>query len=185
MSEDKAKTILAVTEEMVRAGGYNGFSFRNIATAVGIKSSSVHYHFSTKEELGAAVARDYTDRFIESLGNASQLLEAGENPILVYVEAFKAALESEKGMCLCGMLGSEANILPETVLAETQRFFSKNIQWLTDAFSQMNAEDPRGVALSTLSTLEGAMIVCHVSKDHSLFDSAASLVVSHAKSFEL
>ena len=185
MPEDKAKTILAVTEEMVRAGGYNGFSFRNIATAVGIKSSSVHYHFSTKEELGAAVTRDYTDRFIHSLGNATQCLQAGENPILVYVEAFKAALESEKGMCLCGMLGSEANILPEAVLAETQRFFSKNIEWLTDAFSQMQAEEPHAMALSTLSALEGAMIVCHVSKDHSLFDAATRLVVNHAKSFDL
>lgn len=185
MSEDKAKTILAVTEEMVRAGGYNGFSFRNIATAVGIKSSSVHYHFSTKEELGAAVARDYTDRFINSLGTAAQLLKDGKNPILVYVEAFQDALESEKGMCLCGMLGSEANILPETVLTETQRFFSKNIEWLTDAFSHMGADDPRSTALSTLSTLEGAMIVCHVSKDHSLFDSATSLVVNHAKSFDV
>ena len=55
--EKKEQAILKITEEMVRRGGYNGFSFREIAKQVGIKSSSVHYHFPTKEDLGVAVAK--------------------------------------------------------------------------------------------------------------------------------
>jgi len=61
MSNAREHAILEVAQEMVRQGGYNNFSFRNIATAVGIKSSSVHYHFSTKEDLGVAVAKYYTE----------------------------------------------------------------------------------------------------------------------------
>jgi TetR/AcrR family transcriptional repressor of nem operon len=40
--QDKEAAILKVTESMIRDGGYNSFSFRSIADAVGIKSSSVH-----------------------------------------------------------------------------------------------------------------------------------------------
>jgi AcrR family transcriptional regulator len=68
---NKAEEILDVAERMARTGGYNGFSFREIAKAVGIKAASVHYHFPTKDELGAAVARRYTERFLATPGDAS------------------------------------------------------------------------------------------------------------------
>ena len=68
MKQDKELAILETTEEMVRQGGYNSFSFRNIASVVGIKSSSVHYYFNTKEDLGVAVTKFYTDKFLNALG---------------------------------------------------------------------------------------------------------------------
>ena len=63
----KAVEILDAAETMIQSQGYNGFSFREIADQVGIKSASVHYHFPTKADLGAAVARRYTDRFLDQL----------------------------------------------------------------------------------------------------------------------
>lgn len=41
--------IMDAAERRMRIGGFNGFSFREIAADVGVKSSSVHYHFPTKE----------------------------------------------------------------------------------------------------------------------------------------
>ena len=38
----KAEEILASAERLARDAGYNGFSFRDIAAEVGIKSASVH-----------------------------------------------------------------------------------------------------------------------------------------------
>ena len=70
MSErtSKAEQILDAAEKMARIGGYHGFSFREIAKDVGIKAASVHYHFPGKQDLGAAIAKRYTERFLESLG---------------------------------------------------------------------------------------------------------------------
>jgi AcrR family transcriptional regulator len=45
--------------------GFNGFSFREIATDVGVKSSSVYYHFQTMD-LAAAVIQRYP---LESRGH--------------------------------------------------------------------------------------------------------------------
>jgi TetR/AcrR family transcriptional repressor of nem operon len=65
MSRNAAETegkILDLAESLIRKNGYNGVSFRDLASGIGVKSSSVHYYFPTKEDLGAKVARRYTDR---------------------------------------------------------------------------------------------------------------------------
>ena len=178
MSADKEKAILNVTQDMVRQGGYNGFSFRNIAAAVGIKSSSVHYHFATKEDLAAAVARNYTDDFLLSLGEPVALKQQGKNPVGVYIEAFRGAVAEDKGMCLCGMLAAESDVIPESVAHETREFFRRNIEWLESAFIENGIKnDPHKHAVSTLCILEGAMIACNIMGEISLFDIAASAIV--------
>src|ERR1700744_3605487 len=70
---DMSNAIMDAAELRIRKGGYGAFSFRELAADVGVKSSSVHYHFPTKEDLGAAVIRRYSDwvagRFAEALKN--------------------------------------------------------------------------------------------------------------------
>ena len=57
-----AERILDAAKAMIRTQGFNGFSFREV-----VKSSSVHYHFPTKAELGSAATRRYTERFLAAL----------------------------------------------------------------------------------------------------------------------
>ena len=98
----KAQEILDSAERLVRRRGYNGFSFRDLATEVGIKSASVHYHFPTKADLGAAVAHRYADRFINALGDPNDPLAAPHALLEGYVDAFRRALVMDRQMCLCG-----------------------------------------------------------------------------------
>lgn len=44
----KKAALLQAAENKVRLGGYSNFSFRELATEIGIKSASVHYHFPAK-----------------------------------------------------------------------------------------------------------------------------------------
>ncbi|MFT5578547.1 MAG: TetR/AcrR family transcriptional repressor of nem operon, partial [Paraglaciecola psychrophila] len=69
MNLSTKEELLKVAQLKVRSGGYNSFSFRELAAEVGIKSASVHYHFPTKSDLGAAVAHQYTDEFLKALGD--------------------------------------------------------------------------------------------------------------------
>ncbi|MDF2795086.1 MAG: transcriptional regulator, TetR family [Pseudomonas orientalis] len=52
---------MTAARKMVQTRGYNGLSFRELAKEVGIKSASIHYHFPTKGDLGAALAKRYTE----------------------------------------------------------------------------------------------------------------------------
>ena len=172
--ESKEVEILKAAEVMIREGGYNAFSFREIAKEIGIKSSSVHYHFPTKADLGAAIAEYYTDNFLNYLGDPKELVAQGKSPIEVYIAAFRGALVNDKRMCLCGLLGAEINSLPPEVAAQTKIFFERNIAWLAQAYSLQSSENAKEQAMHTLALLEGAMIMSNVLKDIEVFDSATS-----------
>ena len=168
--ESKEQQILESAEKMVREGGYNAFSFRDIAKEVGIKSSSVHYHFPTKEDLGAAVANYYTDKFLTQLGDPEELRASGKDPIQIYIELFETALVQDKRMCLCGLLAAEVDGLPEKVANETKIFFNRNIEWLMKAYSlRGDCETAEAKALHTIAILEGAMMVSNLMQDHHAF----------------
>ena len=129
----KKEELLKVAEVKVRQGGYNNFSFREIANEVGIKSASVHYHFPTKADLGAELAHQYTDAFLGALGDVDDIKARGENPIDVYTQLFRGALLTDDKMCLGGLLGAQNASLPEKVQTEVKRFFVKNLTWLQAA----------------------------------------------------
>lgn len=175
--ENKETQILEAAEKMVREGGYNAFSFREIATAVGIKSSSVHYHFPTKADLGAAVAAYYTDKLIDYLGAPEIIIQEGKDPIGIYIKVFREGLTKDKCMCLFGMLGAEIKGLPSEVSAQTKVFFERNIEWLTEAYTLKGSkEDARTKAIQTISLLEGAMIASNVMGDIEVFDQATASI---------
>ena len=54
-TNSKREEILDAAEAMIRDAGFNAFSTRDVASAVGIKSASVHYYFPTKADMGVAV----------------------------------------------------------------------------------------------------------------------------------
>ncbi len=176
----KKEELLQVAQIKVREGGYNNFSFRELAKDVGIKSASVHYHFPTKADLGAELAKQYTDAFINALGDVKALSDAGKNPLAVYVAQFKNALHQDKKMCLCGLLGAEADILPEQVLSEIKRFFRKNIEWVEQAYlctETTDALQAKRSAMQMISLLEGAMMISIAVEDHSIFDNVIDGII--------
>ena len=178
-SPDRAEEILNAAEKLARAGGYNGFSFRDIAKAVNIKSASVHYHFETKEALGAALARRYTENFLTALGDPASF-KSSEAAIARYIAAYRSALIDDGLMCLCGVLGAEIEILPQPVAREAKTFFERNVEWLENALSRekRSRAQSRKSALSIIALLEGAMIVARSLEDHNTFDDVAGAAAS-------
>jgi len=180
--ESKRQSILDAAERMTRDGGYHDVSFRRIADDVGIKSASVFHHFASKEELGAAVARRYTDRFMEVIGDPNDASLSANEKLARYCDAYRHAQKIDDRMCLCGMLGAEISSLPKDVAKEVRRFFDLNIAWLEAALTPARGsasisasitDDARGNAVMVLSALEGAIIVARATGDASLLDQVA------------
>src|ERR1700676_1355756 len=107
-------------ERRMQLGCFGGFSFREIAADFGIKSSSVHYHFPTKEALAAAVIRRWaeeTSEFIE------KELEKDPAPVRGWTTAFPGTVLSEGRMGPCTVLGAASQDLPPAVATEVKGFF--------------------------------------------------------------
>ncbi|MFT5705280.1 MAG: TetR/AcrR family transcriptional repressor of nem operon [Shewanella sp.] len=161
--------IIEIAESQVRAGGYNSFSFREISKEIGIKSASIHYHFPTKVDLGVAIANRYTVRFEEHLAN---IIASTAEPLArldPYIALFSHALKVDKKMCLCGVLASESDVLPEALQLEAKRFFEVNIAWLQSAMFPQSSQ-AQAQACFILACLEGALLMGKVMKSNTPFE---------------
>jgi len=164
---ETAERLMDLAEERMREAGYHGFSFRELAAKIGIKSASVHHHFPTKADMAAAVARRYLERFLENV--APKPGETGEDVIAVYRSAFRRSIEQDGGMCLSGMLGAESGGLPAEVAEEIENFFRRAVE---DLAQRLGGSEDR--AFAVLATLEGALIIARAYGEVAAFDHAAA-----------
>jgi TetR/AcrR family transcriptional repressor of nem operon len=173
---DMREAVMAAGRATVQAHGYNALSFRELAKEVGIKSASVHYHFPTKADLGAALARRYTE---EGSAYLEDLLARSSDPawcLARYVEVFRAALANENRMCLCGIMSAELDDLPAEVRQEVDGFTRMNVAWLMRVLALAQpkatekAREDRAVAI--FAAIEGAQLVARGSRDITVYDRA-------------
>ncbi|MDY6813525.1 MAG: TetR/AcrR family transcriptional regulator, partial [Pseudomonadota bacterium] len=160
-----ATRVLDVAERLIAQRGYNGFSYEDIARRVGIRKPSVHHHFATKAELVAVLAQRYTHRF------RTALLEIdgrhGQAPVRLraYAALFEQTYRRDRELCVCGILGAEAESLPALAANEVARFFGVNLDWLSTTFATGGETGelqlPRAAAVHAqayLALMEGAMV---------------------------
>lgn len=164
-------SILDAAEVRVRGGGFVAMSFRDLASDVGIKSSSVHYHFATKHELGEALVARYTEQFSARLDEIdTSNLDTALNG---FVGLYAKALVLNETICLCAVMGAEAIGLPEHVNQRTKAFFHLNRDWLETLLSSHGVDTPADTASLIVAALEGGMIIASASNDRSFFEQVA------------
>jgi TetR/AcrR family transcriptional repressor of nem operon len=173
---DTKQMIMSAARLMVQARGFNGLSFRELAKEVGVKSASIHYHFPTKGDLGAALARRYTE---DAVLYFDGLLAVSDDPaahIRGYTEVFRSALVNNNRMCLCGIMAAEHDDLPVEVRAEVDKFTEVNVKWLVKVLSlqqpaaQAEAQAIERHALAIFAAVEGAQLVARGRGDIAVFD---------------
>lgn len=175
-SPDTRQTILDVARKMVQSRGYSSLSFRDVATSVGVKSASVHYHFPTKGSLGSELAKGYADEMAAYL---AQVLDESTNAasfITKYVDVFRAALVNGNRMCMYGSMAAERDGLPVEVQGEVERFAAVNVEGLEKMLEREDASVPAEVrqarALAIFAAVEGAQLVARSHGDVGVYDRA-------------
>ncbi len=169
--------ILAAAEKRVRHVGYNAVSFRDLAADVGIKSSSVHYHFPQKEDLGEALVIRYTKQFKTSLDMLDASPLGLQDALKAFVGLYAQALVLGDSVCLCAILGAEANGLAPRIRDRVQAFFDMNTDWLKQRFKDAPANPNRMSPLEIVSALEGAMIISTTLQSRTAFEATAARVL--------
>jgi TetR/AcrR family transcriptional repressor of nem operon len=179
--------ILDIAETLIQTQGYNAFSFREIAEAAGIKTSSIHYYFPTKADLGkAVVARHITVLHTELM----QVLENDsinyKKKINLFLDSiFSKTYSSDRKMCLGGMLASDVLTLPESIQFEVRIFFNRIEKWLEQLLSQGKVAGEfqftgkvKREAEFILAILEGSLLLARLFQDEGRLQMARKQIES-------
>ncbi|WP_282095002.1 TetR/AcrR family transcriptional regulator [Epibacterium ulvae] len=163
---DTRTQILDLAEESVRARGYHAVSFRDIATALDVKSASIHYHFRHKQDLGLAIVDRYALRVADRLGSSEEL--SWPEAVQRFGQVYQEAVQQQGLQCLCGLLAAESAGLPEEISKRVAGFFASNLTWLEAAQRQTPAPLSRERAVRVQSEVQGAMLLTVSLKDPAL-----------------
>ena len=165
---DSVRALLDAAEKRMRRGGFDAFSFRDIGEDVGVKSSSVHFHFPTKENLAAAVIRRYTD---DTARRIERRMAIDKDPVKAWTRAFQVTAHSEDRICPCTVLAAAAQELPPEVAAEVKHFYEMCINKMTAAGLT------RTDASALIAMITGALVVANALGDNSEYDRATDELV--------
>jgi TetR/AcrR family transcriptional repressor of nem operon len=181
---DTRAAILDTAEELVQTRGFNGFSYADVSSALGVTNAALHYHFPGKAELGHALIARYAERF---MGSLRAIEEGGAPPpdrLRAYAELYGSVLEADR-MCLCGMLAAEYQTLPDAMRQDVVAFFDANHEWLARVLEEGRADGTlrfagraEDAADLTVGTLEGALLVARTYGDTGRFKAVAQQLLT-------
>ncbi|MFO0906888.1 MAG: TetR/AcrR family transcriptional regulator [Isosphaeraceae bacterium] len=185
---DTREALMDVAQELLQTRGYNGFSFRDVAERVGIKTASIHYHFPAKTDLCRALIERQRRDVSEAIGRIDAEEQAALRKLARYTEVFRRTLEAGSRMCLCGMLAAEVNTLDPSLLADLRASFEDHESWLKQTLLRGRkagelqfSGSPADEARLLLSSLEGAMLVARTFDDLRRFDATVRGLLARLK----
>ena len=129
--------IIALSDRFIRDKGFNGFSFYDLSKEIGIKTASIHYHFPTKADLGAATIKSQ----IEGLEELKKKL-SDKSPFQKldgFFEIYDRA-KSENRVCLVGSLATDFNTVDVKVREELKQLSVRILDWLTEVLEEGKAK---------------------------------------------
>ena len=130
-STDNRTKVMQVAMQLAQTRGFNAFSYRDLAHEVGIKTSSIHYHFPTKDDLGVALMQEYTAAMMTTMAEIQASQASHIEQFRAFVGVFDRTAATGDQLCLAGMFGSAVETLTPELKSEVLRFFSVVEDWLT------------------------------------------------------
>lgn len=182
---DMKTALLDSAETIARQRGFDGFSYADLASAVGIRKASIHHHFPTKAILGQAMMERYRIRLSNMLSEIESSTVRAADRLRGYIGLYHDALQGGKTICLCVALSSDRNSLDDATLNEISLFHAASLAWLETLFddaqsdgSIKNVMDSKQEAAQCLALVEGAQLMAHAQQDVDVFTSATTLILA-------
>ena len=124
--------ILRCARSLLIEGGYNGFSYADIAKVVGIRNASIHHHFPTKSELVRTLVARYRQEAEAGIAALERQVTDPADQLRGYVGYWEACIiDASAPLCLCALLAGQIPVLPEEVTLEVRAHFRTFSAWLT------------------------------------------------------
>lgn len=176
-SPTRADDILRCARSLIAAGGYNGFSYADIAKVVGIRNASIHHHFPSKADLVRTLVARYRQEAEAGIAALERHVPDPQDQLRAYVGYWERCIaDGTAPVCVCAMLAGEMPVLPDAVAAEVRLHFRTLAGWLTAVLERGAAQGrfrlagtARSEADMILALVHGAMLSARAYGDASAF----------------
>lgn len=149
--------ILAATDELFGALGFDATSTREIAERSGVNKALIHYHFGSKDELLVALLDDYYARLTTALTEAMKRRATLEEQALDVLDAYADFLAANRTFCSIVQREVASGHHVERIVAGTLPFLQLGTRWL----GQVGAGASAGLELDQLLTSVYGMVVTY------------------------
>lgn len=180
-----ARKIIDTALLMVQKRGFSGFSFRDIATEIGIKTASIHYHFPTKPDLAQAILQEVQSGFKRELERIDSEVSNPREKLKCFFGIFDETFGDGDRLCPFCMVACAQDGVPAFVKTEVQAFWSTGERW---AAAQIAAGQQSGLFNKSISAdtsgrvlvamLEGAMVTARAFDERQRLEITANWFLS-------
>ena len=177
MNTTKTK-ILHVAERLTQTKGFNGFSYLDLAVEIGIKNSSIHYHFKAKGDLALALVERLHESHSKVFEHFDNNLDAPQKRLQALVDYFQTFIQDEK-FCMCGMMAAELQSGSPAVRITLIAYFNDLKLWLTKQFEAMGEPNALNRALMFVSAAEGSMLLARLEHNPKIVNQALKTFIKN------
>ncbi|WP_206860339.1 TetR/AcrR family transcriptional regulator [Lysobacter changpingensis] len=185
----KALEIIQRTNELIAVGGYNGFSYADIAELVEVRKASIHHHFPSKAELVKATVVLHRDAMRRGLQSLDQASPGPFERLVAYSRVWAECIErSSPPICICALLAAELPTVPAEVATEVRAHFDDLQAWIAATLEEGVAkgemrltDSPPAEAATYMASIHGAMLAARAAGDASMFWQIAKLATERLK----
>lgn len=173
----RAQEIISCAQALLGSGGYNGFSYADIAASVNISKPTIHHYFPTKADLVRTVIRRYRQQAREGTAAMERAIPGPGDRLQAYAGYWEACIrDGTASLCVCAMLAAEMPVIPSTVAAEVRGHFLDLTAWLAKVLEDGASNGafllrgtPEAEAMALMATVHGAMLSARAYGDPALF----------------
>lgn len=160
-------------KHLISKRGCNGFSYRDLAEHVGVKTSSIHYYFPTKDDLVLESICSYAQESAARRAAIPADLPADQK-LDRLISSLESKLREGSLLCLGGALAADFECVPGPVQQAIARFFSANEAWLAGVLAEGKAQgtlnvpgDPAVMSRVLFAAMQGATLTSRLFGDFS------------------
>lgn len=128
---DTAEKLVGGAARLIMRGGYNGFSYADLAEQFGIRKPSIHHHFPSKVDLVVAAVEQARAAIRAQTAVLAEGSPRAMDQLLAYTGYWERCIRDQSApFCLAAVLAAELPSLPAEVAAAVRGHFADLGQWL-------------------------------------------------------
>lgn len=186
MTTTTADQIVSEARSLIMKRGYNGFSYADIAEAVGIRKPSIHHHFAAKSDLAIAVVEQSRAVIVAQIRQLAETEPNAMAQLRAYTGYWERCIADDTApFCVAAMLAAELPSLPDDVAAAVRAHFNDLTDWLARILSLGARQGsvrlvgtPEQEADAFLSAVYGAMLSARAFGDPGRFVTITDMLLA-------